>query len=380
MQLTYEYLKENNLILFEYITGSTLYNTNTKNSDLDIRYVYVMPKECYYSLNKDNYLEVLEENNNKQGYELSKYLLLLYKQNPTAMEMLNVPVNLVNKESKIFKETILDNKEKFITRKVKDTFGGYAKSQIIKSTGLNKKMKTTFPKQKKGVLDFCYAVLDGKTVLLKTYLDNLNLKNIFCGVIKLDHAESLYSLYYDRLAESNFSQSNLKNDSKILGHGFKGIVNEYDPDNTTTIRLSSIPISSDIEFICNFHYNEGVYGKYCKEFKEWWQWENNKNTQRYLENKSKGNEFDYKNMNHCIRLLNTCKDIYIYKDIINVRQDRELYLDIRQGKYNYTELMTMAETLLSEIEVLNNSSDLISDIDFNLIDNIHYKIRTSTYN
>ena len=42
-----EYIRKNNLIIFEAISGSQAYGTNTPESDIDIRGVFVLPKEAW---------------------------------------------------------------------------------------------------------------------------------------------------------------------------------------------------------------------------------------------------------------------------------------------------------------------------------------------
>ena len=44
-QITHEYLVENNLILFETIIGSQAYGTQTPTSDVDKKFVYILPMD-----------------------------------------------------------------------------------------------------------------------------------------------------------------------------------------------------------------------------------------------------------------------------------------------------------------------------------------------
>ena len=44
-QITYDYLVENGLILFETIVGSQAYGTQTPTSDEDHKFVYILPME-----------------------------------------------------------------------------------------------------------------------------------------------------------------------------------------------------------------------------------------------------------------------------------------------------------------------------------------------
>jgi len=44
-EITYNYLVENGLILYECIVGSQAYATNVETSDIDKKFVYILPME-----------------------------------------------------------------------------------------------------------------------------------------------------------------------------------------------------------------------------------------------------------------------------------------------------------------------------------------------
>ena len=44
-QITHEYLVENGLILYECIVGSQAYATNVETSDIDKKFVYILPMD-----------------------------------------------------------------------------------------------------------------------------------------------------------------------------------------------------------------------------------------------------------------------------------------------------------------------------------------------
>lgn len=53
MTLTIPYLKTQNLILFECVSGSRAYGLDTPTSDTDIKGVFYLPKQRFYSLHSD---------------------------------------------------------------------------------------------------------------------------------------------------------------------------------------------------------------------------------------------------------------------------------------------------------------------------------------
>ena len=70
--MTIEALKKSGSIIFECITGSRAYGLDTPNSDTDIRGVFILPKEDFYSLNYVG--QVNNETNDVVYYELRKFI------------------------------------------------------------------------------------------------------------------------------------------------------------------------------------------------------------------------------------------------------------------------------------------------------------------
>jgi predicted nucleotidyltransferase len=63
-QLTHEFLVENGLILFETIIGSQAYGTQTPTSDVDKKFVYILPED--YILGT-GYVEQINVNKDYMG-------------------------------------------------------------------------------------------------------------------------------------------------------------------------------------------------------------------------------------------------------------------------------------------------------------------------
>ena len=78
-RLTIEYIKNNGLLIFESISGSKLYGLDTATSDTDIRGVFILPKNIFYSLEYTG--QVNNDTNDIVYYELKKFIELLSKTN-----------------------------------------------------------------------------------------------------------------------------------------------------------------------------------------------------------------------------------------------------------------------------------------------------------
>ena len=87
-------IKENVKILFAAESGSRAWGFASPDSDYDVRFIYVRPKEEYLRL--DTVKDVIEVPINEvldiNGWDLQKTLRLLYKSNPTLFEWFSSPI------------------------------------------------------------------------------------------------------------------------------------------------------------------------------------------------------------------------------------------------------------------------------------------------
>lgn len=165
-QITYDYLVENGLILFETIVGSQAYGTQTPTSDEDHKFVYILPME---NILGTGYVEQLNVTKDITGWEIKRFLELMSSNNPTVLELLNSPEDCIVHKHPLF-DLILEHKEDFITKICKDSFGGYARQQIKKAKGLNKKQNWEKDKVvRKDLLDFCYVLNGEKSIPWRTW-------------------------------------------------------------------------------------------------------------------------------------------------------------------------------------------------------------------
>ena len=330
MPLNIDDLKKRNLLLFEAISGSKAYGLDTLLSDTDIRGVFVLPEEEYFGL---NYVDQLSNRSNDiVYYELRRFAELLSKNNPNMLELLNMPEDCILYQHPLYK---LFKAEDFLSRQCQATFAGYALTQVKKAKGLNKKIVNPVEKERKSVLDFCYVVQGQGSVPVKEYLDTLGLSQEEMGLSKIAHMHELYGLYYH--PEENF----------------KGIIQSKKAND---VSLSSIP--KGIRPLAVMSFNKSGYSKYCKDYKEYWEWVEKRNDARYENTLSHGKNYDAKNMMHTFRLLDMAEEIAKTGQIIVRRPNREFLLKIKSGAYEYEELLKIAEERIAGMDALYAQSPL----------------------
>ncbi|RKE77242.1 DNA polymerase beta superfamily protein [Chryseobacterium sp. AG363] len=352
--MTIQDLKNKNLLLFEAISGSRAFGLATENSDTDIRGVYYLPKEDFFGL---NYIpQVSNETNDLTYYEIGRFVELLQKNNPNILEILASPEDCI-----LYKHPLMDllKTEDFLCKLCKDTFAGYAVSQIKKAKGLNKKIVNPIDKERKSILDFCF-ILDGQgSVPLKKWLDEDGLSQEKCGLINIDHTKGMFALFYD--------------ESGTLG--YKGIIQNGEANQ---VSVSSVP--KDEKPVAYLFCNLDAYSVYCKDYREYWKWVAERNEDRYNVNQTHGQNYDSKNMMHTIRLLQSCEQIFKTGSLTIRVEDRDELLDIKSGNQSYESAMEKAESLIESIENHYSTSTLPNQPDFEKTTKILIQIREKLYN
>lgn len=351
--LNIQFLRENNLILLECISGSKAYNLDVPTSDTDIKGVFYLPKDNFFGL---HYVpQIANETNDIVFYEVGRFIELLSKNNPNILELLETPEDKVLTKHPIMEK--IKTKD-FISKKCKDTFGGYAFTQVRKARGLNKKIVNPIAKEKKLVLDFCYILNKQGSIPLSQWLDEERKAQENIGLVNVPHFKDTYCLYYD--------------DSNQLG--YNGVMKK---ESATSVLLSSIP--KDEKPLTHLQFNQDGYIKYCKDYKEYWDWVDKRNESRYVSNIQHGKNYDSKNMMHTFRLLDMAEEILTEEKINVKRENRDELLRVRNGEWQYDELIEMAKSKMSLVEKACSTSNLPDEPDYEMIEDLLIGIRKELY-
>jgi len=374
--------------LYLVVRGSHAYGTNVPTSDTDYAGVFIQSEDDILGLKYKE--QVNDDSNDTVIYELRRFLGLLGTNNPTVLELLNTPEDCVIYKDPVF-DLILENREKFITKLCANSFGGYAKQQISKAKGQNKKQNWEKDKvTRKDVLDFVYVIEGEKSIPWKVW-NNDKYEKKFIGVVNVPNARDIYAVYYDTDAYLCFSESvseetrnvykNIRKELGLaMGFGYKGLVKTGEGINSAEsnqLRLSSIPKGETP--ICNITYNKDGYSQHCKDYNSYQEWLENKNDARWVDVKSHGQKIDGKNMMHCKRLMGMAREIAEGKGIIVRRPDAEYLISIRKGEVDLQTLIDDVENEIKEIDRLFNESGLPDNVDMEFIHNLIVKIRKQIY-
>ena len=342
-------------LLLKCISGSKAYNLNIATSDTDIKGIFVLPKQELYGLTFAGQLS--NETNDEVFFEIKRFIDLLTKNNPNILELLSTPPECI-----LFRHPLMHliKPEDFLSKLCFDTFAGYAKTQIKKARGLNKKINKPLEKERKTVLDFCYVLTGNTSIPLPRWLNENSIEQEVCGLVNLPHFRDGYLLY---------TQSQITTGEKL-----KGIISGIQAND---VQLSSIP--KGIGPAAVMHFNKDGYSVYCREYNEYWQWVNKRNEARYQNTLTHGKNYDAKNMMHTFRLLNMAEEIAVEQKVNVHRTDRDFLLRIRAGEFEYEDLIKMAEEKMTNIEIAYRKSDLPEAPDVQKAEALLVQIRESFY-
>lgn len=351
MQLTIDDIKNNGWLIFEAVAGSKAYGLDTATSDTDIKGVFVLPKERFYGL--EYTAQVNNETNDIVYYELKRFVELLVKNNPNILELLCTP-----KEKVLYKHPVMEilQPEMFVSKLCEQTFANYAFTQIKKAFGLEKKIMQPMDKERKSVLDFCFVYEGSYAKPAKEYFEGNKLALEKAGLAAITHLKDSYNLFYAE--EGKYS----------------GIVKK---ENANDVCLSSIPKGE--QPIAMLYFNKDGYSAYCKQYLEYWAWAEKRNEERYNKTMQHGKKYDAKNMMHVFRLLLVAKEIATEGKVNVFRKDRDFLLAIKEGEFEYDELVKKATALKGELPLLYQQSLLMDEPDVKLIEETLIKMRTAYY-
>ena len=331
-----ENFAEDNCIL-NVVAGSNAYGMNTPTSDWDERGIFI-----------DNFINVLSGidrveqvafQGDKVYFEFSKYMHLLSAQNPNILEIVWADPKDIIKVSDIG-QNLIDNREKFLTKDVKDSYIGYAMQQLQRIKGHYKWMNNPQPVNEPKQEDYLSVVWNYTTN--KDF--NKTIPKSGYSAVKIGNNQ--YVLFDNKKVEE---------DSGLGWIDRRGtpIVKE----NSFLKSCRSNNINPDMIVKVNF----SLYENDHKNWKNYWDWKKNRNIKRSELEEKFG--YDTKHASHLVRLLKMGNEILRDGIVIVKRPDAKELLEIRNGRYSYEEIIQLSNELLNEINNTVKKTELPPEVD-----------------
>jgi hypothetical protein len=362
------------------ITGSNAYGLAVEGvSDLDYKGIFIAPKSYYLGIKQIEQIEgkgkegIFASSQEEKGlnkcnfvsdkfdflrgndfviYELKKYLKLLRNANPNIQELLWLDDYIyLHPLTKI----LIENRDKFLTKKVKSSYIGYANAQLRK-VETHRRWLLNPPKKKPKAEDFNFNEL-----YKPLSLSEINAFMYFLWLVVRDCIE-----YLEPAEELKYIlQEKIDYKQIFLNHRF--------PEDAER-QIQEYTNASDDFMRLTFASRQYLSAK--QEWNSYQSWQKNRNPKRQeLELKC---GYDSKHASHALRLLYTGKEIIKQKTLIVDRRkagDAEYLLAVKLGNISYEEVMSECNKIFQEIKSIKDQDiDLPHEINNNFLTDLCIKI------
>jgi predicted nucleotidyltransferase len=317
--------------------GSRAYGTFNEDSDYDFKGVAIPPKKYFYSSQyKFEQAELKDPAPDTVIYEIRKFFNLAMANNPSVIEVLFTDPSDHQYANEIGK-ILLDNKQKFLSKKAKFSFSGYAISQLqrmkLHYSYHNNPIKEPPTRKEFGLPERTLIPKDqlaAANASIEKELDKFNF-DFLDGIDEPSKIE-LRSVMYTMLTELKLS-----GEDKWLACAKK--------------------VGLDDNFI-ELMQKERAYENKKRDWTNYQTWKTNRNPERAkLEAKYL---YDCKNAYHLVRLMKECREI-LTSGTLTVKRadDREELLAIRNGAWTYEQVLEWAEKEDAAMDELYKTSTAV---------------------
>lgn len=335
--------------LIRVVAGSHAYGTNLPTSDWDERGIFVDDmKRTLLPFEKIEQVQYRQDD--IVLFELSKYMPLLLAQNPNVIELLWTDpsdILFISDAGKL----LLENRHNFLSKKVKDSYVGYAEGQLKRIKGHNKWLNNPQPEKEPELKDF--------TSVIWNYTKQQQFNKVVPtdGYIAVSMSDNNYCLWEaQKLGLPKYKNWIDQRGNPIVmekGELDKININHFSPDLIVKVNMKAFQDN---------HTN----------WKSYWTWKENRNEKRGELEALYG--YDTKHAMHLIRLLRSGIDI-LETGIVPVRRnDAEYLLDIRNGKFTYEEIVHESERLSAKVAEISKKTALPEDTNYELAKEIMIEI------
>jgi hypothetical protein len=175
------------------------------------------------------------------------------------------------------------------------------------------------------------------------------------------HLNDLYALFVDRTPDGRL--------------GYRGLLR--DPETSNDVQLSAVPKGE--EPVAYLSFNRNGYSTYCRVYREYWDWVDKRNAERYQNTVQHGKNYDAKNMLHVFRLLQMAEEIARQGELRVRRPNRDFLLQIRRGEFEYDTLVQQAEELVERVDAAFAASSLPDEPDKKAVETLLIETREALY-
>jgi len=328
-------------LIVSHMSGSHAYGMNTPTSDVDVRGIFCAPRKCICTPFNNINEQTIPSMEDAKVYEVSRFIQMYTDANPNILETLWVDEEDILTGSEAY--TLLRNhRQQLLSKKVAFTYSGYALSQLKRVKGHKKWINNPCPVNPPKQSDYVSLVqnfTDDK--ILPSEFSLINYKE---GCRLIPFGNNLFGLY-------------------VGGKG--GDYNTHTDDgmlNMVFVDESRVDWGAPQMIV---KWNKEDWAREKETHKNYWTWKRNRNPIRAALEEEHG--ADMKHVSHLVRLLRSVEEI-LTEGVVKVRRpDAEELLAIRNGSWQYDDIIKWAEDKDKLIRTtLYNQSELRNKPNLNL--------------
>jgi predicted nucleotidyltransferase len=334
------WLENNTILLVKH--GSQSYGTHTPTSDLDVKGVAIPPRGYFLG-----YSKIFEQAQSAEGseidiaiYDIRKFFKLAADCNPNIIEVLwTDPENILHRTQA--GDQLLRLREKFLSKKAKFTFTGYAIAQL-KRIQTHRRWLLNPPTHKPTRAEYG---LPEQTV------------------IPSDQRSLIEETVKKRIQNWEPDWAQVDDSVKIA---MRANIQTYLEELQITeekIWLSAARIVGVPEPTIEVLKAERAYQAAINEYRQYENWKATRNEVRHELEAKYG--YDTKHAMHLVRLMRMCREILTEGTVKVRRPDAQELLSIRYGAWSYDKLMGWAQEQDLEMQELYSKSTLRHHPDVN---------------
>lgn len=313
--------------IFLTLHGSHAYGLATPESDIDLRGITIPPKN--YMLGFARHFDdwVANDPYDIQVFSLRKFFNLTKDGNPNTLELLFTDPSDHLFVSDIGK-TLLEHKDKFLSRNLKERYLGYAKAQVHRAQNHKR-------------------WLDGGDIKPPPTREEFGLPKKL--TIPKDQLLTVQALISKKLEDWNCDFEPFSEPQKIyLKNKVSALLAEMDilKDDQWMLAARSLGMSENFILVLN---KEKAYQSLVSDYENYLTWKKNRNPKRAALEAKIG--YDAKHITQVVRLLLLGKEILETGKVKVKRiEDREMLMEIKECKVPYEKVIDMADKIEDEVE------------------------------
>ena len=294
--------------------GSHSYGLNTPESDNDYKGIAVAPREYYLGiLNHFEQVERKPQNDDTEFviYDVRKFCQLASNANPNILELLYLEPEDYLVVSPVGKK-LIDNRDMFLSKKVLFTYLGYSRAQIKKAS--THRQWLLYPATKEPQRED-YGLPKDRALISK------------------DQQGAFYDLVDKNIIDKNEASDNF---------------------------LQALA-------------KEKAYFSAHRQYEQYQEWKRSRNPKRAILEDRCG--YDSKNASNLVRLMIQCREILTQgRLIVKRKDDRDFLLSIKNGAWNYEQVLEFADRQEKELHEIAKISKLPEKADVEFIDRLCVEI------